>query len=240
MIQARREVAVAIVAASPRRARRRSVLTRPPTTGLASLASVQIAATAMAPAPMKRTCVRQIAPDVRRRSRRPSAAGCSEVRIGTATAHAMSRPDEHRHADREPDQVAGAEQRERPGDVVAAAGPACRARKNPATSPAAMRVAAKMASPAEASGAEITAISPSRASPVSSLRLAARAGARPCSTSAAATPSGYGRSEVVTSARRSGIVNSTPRMPPRTQIRNDARTGTRSTSRRSPARAGRR
>lgn len=38
------------------------------------------------------------------------------------------------------------------------------------------------------------------------------------STSAQATPSGYGRSEVVTSARRSGIVYITPRMPPAAQI----------------------
>ena len=38
-------------------------------------------------------------------------------------------------------------------------------------------------------------------------------------TSAAATPSGYGRSEFVTSARRSGIVKTTPSTPPLRQIR---------------------
>ena len=37
------------------------------------------------------------------------------------------------------------------------------------------------------------------------------------STSAAATPSGYGRLELVTSARRSGMVYITPRMPPAAQ-----------------------
>jgi hypothetical protein len=37
-------------------------------------------------------------------------------------------------------------------------------------------------------------------------------------TSAQATPSGYGRSDCVTSARRSGIEYMTPRMPPKTQI----------------------
>ena len=57
---ARRHVAIAIVAGRRRARRGDSVLTSPPTTGLASLASVQIAATPMAPAPMKRTCCRQI------------------------------------------------------------------------------------------------------------------------------------------------------------------------------------
>src|SRR5215212_146027 len=65
-----------------------SVLTSPPTTGLASLASVYSAAIAIAPAPMKRTCVRQIA-IVYAASVAPSAAGCVEVRIGTAMAHAI-------------------------------------------------------------------------------------------------------------------------------------------------------
>src|SRR5688572_5770185 len=38
----------------------RNVLTSPPTTGWASLASVQRADTPIVPAPMKRTCVRQM------------------------------------------------------------------------------------------------------------------------------------------------------------------------------------
>src|SRR5262245_24228851 len=64
--------------------------------------------------------------------------------------------------------------------------------------------------------------------------------ARPCSTSAAcslspllptlstsaqATPSGYGRSEFVTNARRNGIEYITPRMPPSAQIRNEVQNG---------------
>src|SRR2546425_12087209 len=64
----------------------------------------------------------------------------------------------------------------------------------------------------------------------------ARRPARPCSiseacaespllptlsTSAHATPSGYGKSEVVTSARRSGIEYITPRIPPRTQLQTE-------------------
>src|SRR6267154_448915 len=63
---------------------------------------------------------------------------------------------------------------------------------------------------------------------------------RPCSTSAAfllslplptlrtsahATPSGYGRSEFVTNARRSGIEYITPRIPPSAQIQNDVQKG---------------
>ena len=45
------------------------------------------------------------------------------------------------------------------------------------------------------------------------------------STSAQATPSGYGRSESVTSARRSGIVYITPRMPPVAQMPNVTQNG---------------
>ena len=69
----------------------RSVLIKPSATGLASVASVHIADTPMAPAPRKRTCVRQIiivcvANDA------ASAAGCMNVRIGTAPAHAIRIP----------------------------------------------------------------------------------------------------------------------------------------------------
>src|SRR5574337_2007985 len=45
------------------------------------------------------------------------------------------------------------------------------------------------------------------------------------STSAQATPSGYGRSELVTSARRSGMVYITPRMPPVTHTPKDIQNG---------------
>src|SRR5207342_3298996 len=45
------------------------------------------------------------------------------------------------------------------------------------------------------------------------------------STSAQATPSGYGRSELVTSARRSGMEYITPRMPPSAQMANEAQYG---------------
>src|SRR6266480_4108691 len=68
----------------------------------------------------------------------------------------------------------------------------------------------------------------------------ARRPARPCSmldatsalpllptfkTSAHATPSGYGKSEFVTRARRSGIEYITPRIPPSAQIQNEVQNG---------------
>src|SRR6266513_5255327 len=64
--------------------------------------------------------------------------------------------------------------------------------------------------------------------------------ARPCSTSCAvaespwlptfktsahATPSGYGKSEFVTKARRNGIEYITPRIPPSAQIQNEVQKG---------------
>ena len=45
------------------------------------------------------------------------------------------------------------------------------------------------------------------------------------STSAQATPSGYGRSDCDTSARRSGIEYMTPRIPPRAQMANETQYG---------------
>src|ERR1044072_10059149 len=50
-----------------------------------------MAATAIPPAPMQRTCSRQIAAVCAARSTL-AAAGCDEVRTGTAIPHAMMRP----------------------------------------------------------------------------------------------------------------------------------------------------
>src|SRR6476660_7923863 len=87
-----------------------------------------------------------------------------------------------------------------------------------------MRVPVKMANPADATDPRITATRPSRASPA--FEPASPRRPEPTfRTSAAATPSGYGKSEVVTSARRSGIVKSTPSTPPLTQTRNDVQNG---------------
>ena len=70
----------------------------------------------------------------------------------------------------------------------------------------------------------MTAVSPSRASRAS-FTPSPRALDPTLSTSAAATPSGYGKSEFVTSARRSGMVKSTPSTPPLTQMRKDCQKG---------------
>src|ERR1051326_2066864 len=86
-----------------------------------------------------------------------------------------------------------------------------------------MRVAAKIANPADAIAPKTIADNPSRAA-----LAPAPASCRwepTFSTSAAATPSGYGRSELVTKARLSGMVNSTPRVPPEAQTRNDSQNG---------------
>src|SRR5215475_4452678 len=81
-----------------------------------------------------------------------------------------------------------------------------------------------MASPADATEPRMTATSPSLASPVSSF-VSPRVPDPTFRTSAAATPSGYGRSDVVTSALRKGMVNNTPSTPPLRQIRNDCQNG---------------
>src|ERR1051325_11815928 len=96
--------------------------------------------------------------------------------------------------------------------------------KNPLTSAAATCVAVRIASPADATDPRTTAVRPSRASPVSSFD-SPRVPDPTFNTSAAATPSGYGRSELVTNARRSGIVNNTPSTPPLRQMRNDSQNG---------------
>ena len=71
---------------------------------------------------------------------------------------------------------------------------------------------------------QITASRPARLSSAPS-RVPSAPGLPTFSTSAQATPSGYGRSELVTSARRSGIEYITPRMPPSAQIANDTQYG---------------
>ncbi len=142
---------------------------------------------AIAPAPMNRTCVRQIA-SVCAASVTPAAAGCMEVKTGTAIAHEITRP------------VSIAIPTDNPTRCPAPRSASDQAisypleamppiRKKPVTSAAAMRVAVTMASPAEATEPRITATSPSRASPVSSF-VSPRVPDPTLSTSAAATPSG--------------------------------------------------
>src|SRR3984893_15323441 len=80
-----------------------------------------------------------------------------------------------------------------------------------------MRVATTNANAADMPDPTITARSPVRAS--STAVACASAPPPTFKTSAHATPSGYGRSELVTRARRRGMEYITPNTPPRAQIR---------------------
>ena len=136
---------------------------------------------------MNRTCVRQIA-RVWAASATPWAAGCMEVRIGTAIPHEITRPVSIAIPTDSPTRCpaprsASDQAMSYPLEAEAPT------RKKPVTSAAAMRVAVTMASPAEATEPRITATSPSLASPVSSF-VSPRVPDPTFSTSAAATPSG--------------------------------------------------
>ena len=86
-----------------------------------------------------------------------------------------------------------------------------------------MRVATMQAKAAATIAPQTTAASPAR---LSSTAAASACSPPPTlSTSAQATPSGYGRSDCVTSARRSGIEYITPRIPPSAQIAQDTQYG---------------
>jgi hypothetical protein len=93
------------------------------------------------------------------------------------------------------------------------------ARKNVPICAAKTRVATIAANSADAIVPPTSAASPAR-SP-----SAPPAVVPTLSTSAAATPSGYGRLDIVTSARRSGTLYITPRIPPIAQIANETPNG---------------
>src|SRR5205807_6881811 len=97
-------------------------------------------------------------------------------------------------------------------------------RKVCATSDANICVATTTANTAETIDPHNTASSPAR--PCSMSEACSESPLLPTfSTSAQATPSGYGRSEVVTNARRSGIEYITLRIPPNAQIANEIQNG---------------
>ncbi len=182
-----------------------------------------MAATPMAPAPMNRTCVLQMCAVLEASVMPAGMAPCMAVRIGTAMPHAMMRPANIAMPTDSPTRCPAptSASDHAMSYPLAAETPTG---KYPVNSPAAICVAVRIASPAEVAPPRITARSPSRASPVSSV-VSPRVPDPTRSTSAAATPSGYGRSDVVTSARRNGIVNSTPRTPPLAHTRNDSQKG---------------
>ena len=139
--------------------------------------------------------------------------------IGTAPTHAIATPTSSaRPTERPTSCPAPTSASESPTSMPLALEPI---RKYLAISPEATWVAATAANPADARAPQITAQRPSRASAPASAPLSPRTPEPTFSTSAAATPSGYGRSDVVTSARRSGMVNSTPMMPPLAHTKND-------------------
>src|ERR1700722_19616020 len=86
-----------------------------------------------------------------------------------------------------------------------------------------MRVPTMMANTPEEIDPTTRARSPARDSSTAS--AVASAPPPTFSTSAQATPSGYGRSDVVTRARRKGMEYSTPNMPPSAQIREEVQKG---------------
>src|SRR5581483_10686195 len=86
-------------------------------------------------------------------------------------------------------------------------------------------VATTAAKPALTIEPHTTVTSPALFSAAAAGSSPATAPAPTRSTSAAATPSGYGRSLPVTIARRSGTLYITPRMPPTTQMPKDSQNG---------------
>ena len=99
-------------------------------------------------------------------------------------------------------------------------------RAYPAISPAKSRVATIAANAAEPRPPATTASKPRRFSIAASRSAAASRDTAPTrKISAAATPSGYGKSLCATSARRNGTVYMTPRIPPSAQTPNDSQYG---------------
>ena len=168
-----------------------------------------------------------VAPGRGLRERRRIGSRASRVQrreVRHAPAPGDQRADQHRDADPQADQVADAEQRERQAEVEAGDAAAV------ADAEIARHVAGEDARRARSGehrrddrAPQHAPSSPARLSSTPACRRARRR--RTLSTSAQATPSGYGRSDCVTSARRSGIEYITPRMPPSAQIANDIQYG---------------
>ena len=175
------------------------------TIGPMILRSVQMAAMPIVPAPMKRTWLRNTPLTVAATS---GPTPCIEVSHGTSTAQEVSMPTSMAMPTvmptRWPTPISAID---RLVDAPLAADPP---RRNAvANSPAASFIAASSAKPAEAREPATIAASPlafSSAPPTDPEPT--------LNTSAAATPSGYGRSDPVTSARLSGTENITPNVPP--------------------------
>ena len=193
---------------------------RPLITGLTSLASVQIAATPMVPAPTKRTLWLQVA---FARSAIEPATGIIAEKCGTPQPQPISAPTSIAMPTHSPTRCPmpnSANDRKKSNPVTPPCVPPTR--KYCTTSPANTRVATTTANTADTIEPHSTASRPARLEAAAASALTPSLAPAPTlSTSAQATPSGYGRSELVTSARRSGIEYITPRMPPSAQIANE-------------------
>src|ERR1041384_2401798 len=195
---------------------------RPLATGLISFSKVQIAETPMAPAPMKRTFVLHV------------------LVASVATAVVMSPVIPEKCGPPQPQPIIApiniAMPTERPTKWPMPRSANDKKKSNPLTAPFFPIRKVRATSDAKTCVATITA---NTAATIDPHKTASRP-ARPCSisdaffpssplptfkTSAHATPSGYGKSDCVTNARRSGIEYITPRIPPSAQIQNEVQNG---------------
>src|SRR5213593_629702 len=197
-------------------------LASPLATGCTNFSSVQIAETPIAPAPTKRTFVLQVF--------------CASVAAAVVKSPAMA----EKCGTPQPQPINApiniAIPTERPTKCPIPRSANDKKKSKPLTAPLRPIRKVRATSDAKICVATITA---KTAATIDPHKTASRP-ARPCSiseacaespllptlrTSAQATPSGYGKSEVVTNARRSGIEYMTPRIPPSAQIQKELQNG---------------
>src|SRR5262245_46154425 len=197
-------------------------LARPRVTGFTNLSNVQIAETPMAPAPTKRTFVLHVfwamaaaavvtSPEIAEKCGTPQP---QPIRAPISNARPTERPTKC-------PMPRSANDKKKSKPLTAPLRPIRNVR---ATSAAKTCVATTTANTADTIDPHSTASRPAR--PCSMSEACSESPVLPTfKTSAHATPSGYGKSEVVTNARRSGIEYITPRIPPSAQIQNEVQNG---------------
>src|SRR4029078_12244596 len=197
-------------------------LARPLATGITSLRSVQIAETPIAPAPTKRTFVLQVfcACVAAAVVRSPAIA----EKCGMPQPHPINAPISIAIPTDKPTKCPIPRRANDKKKSYPLTAPRLPIRKVCATSAANTCVWTTTANTAATIEPQSTASRP--AFPCSMSEACLESLLLPTlSTSAHATPSGYGKSEVGTSARRRGIEYITPRIPPSAQIQNEIQNG---------------
>src|SRR5262245_12918517 len=194
----------------------------PLATGFTNFSNVQIAETPIAPAPTNRTFVLQVF--VARVAAAVVRSPAIAEKCGTPQPQPINAP------------INIAIPTERPTKCPIPRSANDKKKSNPLTAPLRPIRNVFATSDAKTCVATITANTAATIDP----HKTASKPARPCSTSEAtspvpvlptlrtsaqATPSGYGKSDWVTNARRSGIEYITPRIPPSAQIQNDVQNG---------------